>query len=156
MKITLERLREVLHYDAENGRFSWLVKPGSNKANVGDVAGSKHRNGYMIVAVDGCDYRAHRLAWFYVHGEWPKTIDHVNRIKDDNRLCNLREATRTENNQNRTSNRPLPGSTRHKGRWMAQIQVDGKKRYLGHFDTQQDAHRAYVLAKTELHPSWTA
>ena len=97
--ITAERLRELLHYDAETGVFRWKVRPYRTSIQSGTVAGMIYA-GYRRIRVDGQMYQAHRLAWFYIHGHWPvNLIDHKNTIRDDNRLSNLREATRAENVQ---------------------------------------------------------
>jgi HNH endonuclease len=89
-KLTAERLRERLHYDAETGVFTRRV--GSSNARAGDVAGSVHSTGYVRISIDGGKYTAHCLAWFYVHGVWPSDqIDHINRNRSDNRIANLRE-----------------------------------------------------------------
>src|SRR5690242_11158228 len=109
-------------------------------------------------------YYAHRLAWFYVYQVWPKDeIDHINRIPDDNRILNLREANRIENMRNiatpKHNTTGFKGVTRHKfypGKFMAQISSTTelkrrKTKYLGIFDTAEEAHAAYVAASRELH-----
>ena len=89
-KLTAERLRERLHYDAETGVFTRRV--GSSNARSGDVAGSVHSTGYVRIGIDGWKYTAHHLAWLYVHGVWPSDqIEHISRKRSDNRIANLRE-----------------------------------------------------------------
>jgi hypothetical protein len=89
-KLTAERLRERLHYDAETGVFTRRV--GSGHAHAGDMAGSVHSTGYVRIGIDGGKYTAHCLAWLYVHGVWPSDqIDHINRNRSDNRIANLRQ-----------------------------------------------------------------
>jgi hypothetical protein len=89
-KLTAERLRKRLRYDAETGLFTRRV--GSGHAHAGDMAGSVHSTGYVRICIDGGRYTAHRLAWLYVHGVWPSgQIDHINRNRSDNRIANLRE-----------------------------------------------------------------
>jgi len=119
-----ERLRELLEYDPETGVFIWKTGRGSVKA--GSVAGSKEANGYVRIRCDGGRYMAHRLAWLYVHGEFPpEEIDHINGVRDDNRLRNLRCVSRTENTRNqRLSNRNTSGITgvhwdKKAGKWRA-------------------------------------
>ena len=84
--LTAERLREVLDYDPDTGVFTRKVRTASS-VKVGDVAGSLNGKGYIRIRVDGRLYFAHRLAWLYVHGEWPvDQVDHINGIKNDNRI----------------------------------------------------------------------
>jgi hypothetical protein len=89
-KLTAERLRERLRYDAETGAFTRRV--GSSNARAGDMAGSVHSTGYVRISIDGGKYTAHHLAWLYVHGVWPSDqIEHINGKRSDNRIANLRE-----------------------------------------------------------------
>ena len=98
--LTQARVREVLHYDPETGVFTNRVWRGGN-SQVGSVAGWTNGSDYVLVSVDGGQYLAHRLAWFYVHGVWPESdIDHRNHITTDNRLVNLRCGSRSQNNCN--------------------------------------------------------
>ena len=93
-KLTAERLRERLHYDAGTGVFTRRV--GSGHARAGDMAGTVHRTGYVRISIDGGKYTAHHLAWLYVHGLWPSDqIEHINRKRSDNRLVNLKERRAT-------------------------------------------------------------
>jgi hypothetical protein len=151
MADAVTRLRDGLSYDPATGVFTWLVDAGPRKA--GDRAGAVMPNGYRRIAYQGVRYEEHRLAWLFTHGRWPEAlIDHINRDPGDNRLCNLREATRSQNAANKkahsTGRSGLKGASFHKptGRWQAQIMRDGKKRFLGLFDTAEDAHAAYVVA----------
>lgn len=157
--LTAERLRELLHYDPEKGVFTWLVRPGY-RVHVGDVAGNMQTNGYWYIQIDRKLHRAHRLAWLWLHGNWPTNqIDHINGIRDDNRICNLRDVTRSENMQNLRSARSdsksgLAGVGWYspKRRWTAKIMIDGKRHDLGRFITADFAHEAYCAAKARLHP----
>lgn len=161
--LTVERLRELLEYDPETGDFRWKFDRGS-KAPAGAIAGGLNK-GYWLISIDGRRRRAHRLAWLYVHGVWPSgEIDHRNENKVDNRIANLREATRRQNTENISlPRRDNKSSTRgvstkpRKGRpcWSARIVVDGKQRYLGQFDSPEEAAAAYLAAKAELHPFWS-
>lgn len=160
--LTVGRLRELLDYNPETGEFRWRVHRADN-ARSGSVAGSLNHGGYWRVSIQGHTYLAHRLAWLYVHGEWPTTgIDHKNGVTEDNRIANLREATQMENGGNKrkahiNSKTGLLGTSWHSPtkKFLAQIQLDGKNTYLGLFKTAEEAHQAYLKAKRELHPFCT-
>jgi HNH endonuclease len=148
--VNQDRLREVLDYDPETGIFTWRVRV-STHCYPGDVAGYVcPQRGYVFIGLDRCLYPAHRLAWFYVHGEWPENeIDHRNGVRADNRLLNLRLATSAQNKQNC---RKARGVTPWRNKWKAQIGLGNKvTKYLGLFDTEEEAHQAYLMAKVEMH-----
>lgn len=156
--LELAELRETLSYDQESGEFCWL-KTNSNVSMAGSIAGrSMNSDGYRQIVIAGRFYKAHRLAWFYVHGKWPDQIDHINGDRTDNRLCNLRNVTSQQNTQNqrkphRNNKLGLLGVVmRPNGRYQAEIRVDGRKRYLGTFDTPNEAGEAYLRAKRDFHP----
>lgn len=149
--LTAERLRERLDYDAETGVFTWRLPPPFRRP--GDIAGYLNKVGYWILHVDGARHLAHRLAWLYMTGEWPSAhIDHINRHTEDNRWANLREATRTENHANckryKNNRSGFKGVCyfRPKKKWFAQISINGKRPFLGYFNTPEEAHAAYVEA----------
>ena len=153
-------LRSILAYDADTGVFTRLVQTGSS-VKVGDVAGGKRPDGYIEISVLNRTYRAHRLAWLYVHGTWPVGhIDHLDGCRDNNTLRNLRDVTRSVNNQNQRlahsdNTSGFLGATRHGNRWRSQIMVGGKRRGLGSHDTPELAHAAYIDAKRRLHEGCT-
>ena len=152
--LTQERLKEVLRYDPDSGDFFWRVST-SNRMPVGSKAGKRDRRGYLIIGVDGTQYYAHRLAWFYVYGEFPPYLDHVNQDKSDNRISNLREATKIDNGGNskaRKSRSGLKGAHWHRGagRWSSIVHYNGNHVYLGLFDTPEEAHAAYCKTAEEL------
>ena len=146
IEMTAELARRLWDYDAETGIITWKVSP-RNGVRVGDVAGSLKRNGYLRVRFDGKGYPLHRLAWLIATGTWPsKDLDHLNGIRDDNRLVNLREATRRQNQQNAKCHRggQLRFTTFYKryGKWRAQSPlVDGKRKNLGCYDTMEEASK---------------
>jgi len=146
-----------LAYDPDTGAFVWR-RSTSNRKPAGAVAGSLRRNGYVHIKLGGKSYPAHRLAWRIVHGLWPAhQLDHINGVRSDNRIVNLREATQAENLQNRSrlanNTSGYPGVTYHvrKRAWQAQIDAGGKRFYLGRFADPAAAHAAYVEAKQRLH-----
>jgi len=108
--------------------------------------------------ISGRMYRAHRLAWLYVHGKWPENeIDHINGVRSDNRISNLRDATTAENRQNhairRDNTSTVPGVDWHKSvqKWRVRIRVPGKRITVGFFKNLEDAAAARARAKAELH-----
>lgn len=110
---TIKRLREVLAYDPETGRLTWKIRM-SQTVMAGDEAGSKDKNGYVRVKVDGIRVLAHRAIFAMVKGRWPKVdVDHDDRNRSNNRWLNLREANETQNRAN--SKRPSTNSTGFKG-----------------------------------------
>ena len=159
-ELTVERLREVLDYCPDTGVFTWKIRTNS-RVKVGDVAGCLDKDGYLRIQIDSRLHFTHRLAWFYVTGEWPPDqIDHINGIRDDNRIANLRAATRSENGQNRrkpqaNNTTGYLGVTRHRGKFLAKIRLDGKRKHLGLFNTPEEAHAAYLKVKREIHPFGT-
>jgi len=151
--ITAELVREMFLYNPKTGKFR--TKPRKYAHLYKPSAGYLNPNGYMMCTINRKTYRMHRLAWLYVHGELPANgLDHINGIKHDNRIANLRPADQAENGQNR---RGVVGASMNKQnkRWRAVIVVNGKRIYLGSFATKEDAHTAYVKAKREMHPFCT-
>lgn len=135
-RITHDRLKSLLTYDPDTGVFT----------RNGKRAGYSHHGGYRYVGIDGEKIIEHRLAWFYVYGVWPSAdLDHINRVRNDNRIANLREATRAVNCQNqplRRSNKSgRTGVYYHKvsGKWAAVINVDKRQIHLGVYDTVEEA-----------------
>ena len=157
---TVGRLRELLHYNARTGLFTWLAKSGfGSSACAGVVAGGEDTpGGYIRIGVMGKRYMAHRLAWLYATDAWPtEEIDHINGVRGDNRWINLRAATKNENQQNQrraqaNNQSGFLGVSPKKNRWQANINTNGKRHYVGSFETEELAYAAYVLAKRALHP----
>ena len=149
--LTQERLKTLLNYDTETGVFTSRKAWGSRPA--GRVLGSKNQHGYLQISVAGRSYTAQRLAWLYAHGEWPKgVIDHINRVRDDNRLCNLRCINHSQNALNTeytTSKAKVRGVT-YAPPWRAFIQVDGKRKDLGRFHTLEEAVAARKAAEAQF------
>ncbi|WP_303678303.1 HNH endonuclease [Ralstonia mannitolilytica] len=151
-------LLDAMHYDPDTGVFTRLKK-GSPNAKLGIVQGKPIGAGYLSVNVCGKRYYMHRLAWFYMHGKWPEhEIDHINGIRTDNRMSNLRDVSRADNMQNMRKPKAysatgMLGVALFRGKFKAEIRVNGKKRHLGVFDTAEDAHAAYMAAKRQHHPA---
>ena len=154
--LTHDRLREVLNYDADTGVFTWRIKL-NRKVVVGSEAGSLKPKGYVSIRIDGHPYYAHRLAWCYVYGSWPpEEIDHINGDRADNRIANLRAATRKQNMENRAHS---IGASGYRGvcwleanqKWRASITHNGKNLYLGLFGTAEEASAVYKKAAAIYH-----
>lgn len=156
--LTLDRLKQVIHYDPDTGAFTRI---GSRKRiKLGGVSNAPMGDGHTRMKVDNNPYLSHRLAWFYVHGRWPTYIDHINGIPTDNRISNLREVSHTMNMQNKrvaycTNKLGLLGVRFKCGRYEAQIYTQGKKIHLGRFDCPNEAHEAYLTAKRLIHAGCT-
>ena len=167
--LTFEFVHEALDYCAETGIFVWKVRPrnhfkeekGWNRWNgrySGKIAGCLATNNYFQISIHKRFYQAHRLAWFFSYGEWPPAhIDHINGIKHDNRLANLRKATHSENCMNtglRKSNTSgVKGVFWRKDdqRWGACIGINGKNLHLGIFDTIEEAETCVKAARSLHH-----
>lgn len=143
-KLGPERLRQVFAYDVAVGKFTRRNRPG---AKVGTLTSK----GYVSIMVDGELYVAHRLVWLYAYGCWPANqLDHINGIKTDNRLSNLREATNQQNSFGRGAHHDnrsgMKGVTKRNGCWQATIMKDRKSHYLGRFGCPTAARIAYISA----------
>jgi hypothetical protein len=153
--LTAEQLRELLDYDPNTGEFVWRVAT-TNCVKAGQRAGSVAALGYVHIGLVGKTFRAHRLAWLYIHGEWPaKDLDHINGDKRDNRIANLRLATRPQNcanmgphKGNKSGVKGVSWCTRDK-RWIAGIRINGKRKHLGSFSSIADAAAVYERAASE-------
>lgn len=153
--ITAKQLRELLNYNPETGVFSWSVDL-SNGIQSGDTAGSINKDGYMLIGINRRLYYAHRLAWLYIYGQFPKQcIDHINRNKSDNRIANLRSVSHGGN----SINRPIQSNNRsgitgvrfdkRRDKWVAEIKSNGKYVYLGVYNNKLEAAKKRRKAEIE-------
>lgn len=143
----MQRIIDQLTYNQHNGTFTWLVSKKGIFA--GTLAGCARPDGYVRIRIDGRYYYAHRLAFVFMCGRFPtKIVDHINGNPIDNRWCNLREATMSQNHANRRplSSKKMKGASRCRDKWRACIQVNGKSIHLGTFETEADAHEAYSIS----------
>jgi hypothetical protein len=152
--LTADLLRIVLEYNEYSGQFIWRIPPKNQSIKIGDVAGYLRSNGYWYIKIGGRSYSAHRLAWMYVHGVWPpRLIDHINGVKSDNRIDNLRPASMSQNKANgalyASSSSGFKGVTKCKNKWKAQITHNQVVVYLGLFNTREEAHETYLKAASE-------
>lgn len=135
--VTAERLRELFHYSKRTGIFTHRISGRSSR-----------QKGRVRIRIDGKNYIASRLAWLYVTGKWPEgLVDHEDRDFTNNRWKNLRDLTPSGNQQNNGGK----GYTLKRGKYQAQIKYDGKSVFLGKFDTEEAARKAYLKAKKEYH-----
>lgn len=164
-----ETLPALLDYDPDSGKLFWKSRPIEmfkskrgfstwNSRFAGNEAFTASTNGYRVGPVNYKLCMAHRVVWAMTYGYWPEyDVDHINGDRADNRLVNLREASRSENNCNsgvRSDNSSgYRGVSWHSqyGKWEARIYADCVKHHLGYFSTKEDAHSAYVKASKELH-----
>ena len=147
-------LFNVIDYNKDTGDFIWKRAAGNVKK--GDSAGG-YSEGYLKININKICYSAHRLAWLYVYGEFPKDqIDHINRVRSDNRIINLRNCTNKENRANSGKNKKnssgYKGVSWHKatGKWQSQIAKDGVNVCLGFFDSKTAAAKKYNDKALEL------
>jgi len=154
-------LKEILNYNPSTGLFTWKTEKRYG-IKLNKIAGC-NSHGYIAIKVNGKKYAAHRLAWLYVYGKFPNNmIDHINGIRHDNRIENLRDVTSEINQQNQIKPRSKNSSNflgvnfeKNLGKWKAQIQANKVKKYLGLFETPELAYEAYLIAKRELHEGCT-
>lgn len=151
-EVPVERLRELFYYTPSTGVLVWRQKNRQHYAL--QPAGGIDGWGYLKTEVDGKRILNHRIAWALHYGEWPDGgLDHVNRIKTDNRIANLRIASNSENTRNAGKHKDcmsgIRGVSLHKktSRWRARINIDGKELSLGYFDNKDDAHLVRLVAE---------
>ncbi|MCK4710643.1 MAG: HNH endonuclease, partial [Gammaproteobacteria bacterium] len=131
--LTQEKVKELLDYNPQTGEFLWLKHYRVNR--VGTIAGCVTARGYLCVDIDNKQYLLHRLAFLYMNGEFPPDhVDHINRDRSDNKWCNIKPSTHTENMQNKGNNNQVIGVYKHNNGWRAKSrQVDGLRKHLGVF-----------------------
>lgn len=157
-EIPVETLRELLSYDPATGVLCWRVAR-SNRVQPGvPITKTSPSTGYVRVTVNKKVLAAHRVAWVLTTGKWPEgVVDHINGVKTDNRMINLRDVTRADNCLNRvgTQTNKQTGDLgvffdKRRGAWYAQICRHGKTRHLGTFKSQQEAACAAVNARKAI------
>jgi hypothetical protein len=151
--LTYEEVKEMFDCDPEKGILIWKNCSSIRPLN-GTIAGNLQSSGYVVVQIKAKDYRYHRVIWLLVTGKWPENqIDHINGIRNDNRFCNLREATQSQNGANtlsRSNSSGYKGVTKTRKKWVARISLNNKRMTIGRYNTPEEAHAAYVAKAKEL------
>lgn len=153
--VTAEKLRAIFDYDVLTGEFVRKVYRSANAQQGQRIRGAVTKNGYRVIHVEGKVYLAHRLAWLHVHGAFPPKgidIDHINGDRQDNRLSNLRLATRTLNNVNRQKTNAksgVIGVTEDNGKWLLRMYDNGIRTHHMRFDTLEQAAAMREQVKAE-------
>lgn len=151
-ELTQDELKRLFILDAESGVFYWVS--GKRK---GCLAGYMHHSGYVFIAINRKRYAAHRLAWLYTYGSLPANdLDHINGVKTDNRIENLRDVPRAVNSQNRrsahkTNSTGYLGVSAKGNGFRARIKLNGATTLIGTFKTPIEAHEAYLQVKRVMH-----
>lgn len=154
--ISRKEILESLDYSPETGRFVWRKNTG--RAVAGDQAGCRKGDGYIVIRFKGKLYRAHRLAWFLVNGDWPEAVDHINHNKADNRIKNLRRASKKINGRNlglQANNKSGICGVHFNNGWIAQIKHNGQNNHLKYTQDFFEACCARKAAEARLgfHPN---
>lgn len=154
--ITHDELVSLLNYDSETGIFTW--KDGGRNRKPGCAAGSRHHTGYVQITILRLNYLAHRLAWFFVKKAWPEgEIDHINGVHADNRISNLRDSSRAQNQRNvglistnKSGVKGVSWSAKER-KWKCGMIYDGKAYCLGTYDDIELAELVAMEAREKLH-----
>ena len=154
--LTQKFLKDYLCYDADTGIFTRAKDIKHFKT--GQILGTRHSTGYIVIRINNKLYKAHRLAWLYVHGEFPDlVIDHINGNGFDNRLQNLREVTQKQNcenqkiHKNNTSGHPGVDWSKAANKWRAKITLNYKTIHIGLFENKDQAIDAYKSFAAKVH-----
>jgi hypothetical protein len=153
--LDVKQLFNYLNYDPNTGVFTWKVNT-ARSGTISEIAGNVNCRGYRSIWINGLQFKAHRLAWAMSYGEWPDLdIDHINQNKSDNRICNLRHASRSENMFNRGKNKNNKSGIKGvhfckcTGMWRAQMILNFKHVNIGRFKTKEEAAEAYLKKAKE-------
>ena len=153
----IQELQSLLKYDPETGHIYWIAK-GRGRIKKKE-AGTQEINGYRGILIKGKRIRSHIIAWALYNGKYPENqIDHINGVKSDNRICNLREATNSQNGKNlpikKNNTSGYPGVYFRCGKWRVQIKVDYQSISLGTYFNFNDAIEARKMAEVKYYGEW--
>jgi len=154
--LTKEKVLELCQYDQTTGHLYWIF--GNNQTRQKPLVGSVTKHGYRRAKINGVNTMVHRVVFLIETGRWPEgPLDHINGDKLDNRFCNLREVTASQNNCNRPKAKNgtslKKGVSYHDstGKWRARITLQKRIVSLGLYENEEDAHAAYCKAAEQLH-----
>lgn len=153
--LTADMLKSIVFYDEASGLFYRKLKDATLKNK---PSGTVSRNGYIVLNILQKTYYAHRLAWLYCHNVFPQQhIDHINNVRTDNRIANLRDVSRSINNRNikvaKKNNKTKFLGVSYSGKklpFRSRIYINGKQKEIGLFHTAEEAHQAYLKEKNKL------
>jgi hypothetical protein len=162
--LTQKRLKELFSYNSETGQFTRIKALCGPVAKIGMIAGTLGGRGYIDIGIDGKRYKAHRLAWLYIYGEFPSNklqIDHIDGSRTNNNIANLRIVTASQNLQNIKSAKSHNITSKILGvswykrdkKWQVEISINKKKLYLGRYSNLEEAKSVYLSAKKLYHIS---
>lgn len=160
--ITIKQVRDALHYDYKTGEIRWK-NPPHERIKFASLAGCFNHHGYLRIRLFGEQFQAHRIAWALYYGKWPNNdLDHIDGNRGNNKIRNLRLASKSINSQNlrkplRNNHSGFLGVVPSGRKWMAKIRLPngGKQMVIGRYITAQEAHEAYRRVKRRLHDGCT-
>lgn len=151
--LTQEKLKSLFHYDPDTGIFTRISEVHGRYGAIGNAVGYPTDRGYLRTKIKGKQYKMHRLAFLYMTGRMPEIVDHINRIRDDNRWCNLREASRQQSSQNRktggNSETGYKGVIPSGSGFKAAIRLNGVPTYSETYSTPEEAYLKYCSLAIE-------
>lgn len=154
--ITQEELKNIVIYDPDTGIFKY-IKQTNPRALIGRIAGTKQKDGHLYLQYKKKRYQLHQLAFLYMEGSLPNEVDHINRISNDNRWCNLRKCTRTQNSynssirSNNTSGVKGISLNKRNGKWLVRMYINGKETFIGEYVDKEEAIRINKLYRNKYH-----
>jgi hypothetical protein len=164
--ITQEYLKAILDYCPETGVFTWIKTHLCSNKKPGDIAGHIHpKTGYVSITIDRKFNAAHRLAFLFMTGSYPKNdVDHINHVKHDNRWSNLRDVTNTINHQNKKMRKNNTSGVsgvyldKASGKWEVRLRFNKETHYFGRHESKEEAieirhEQARILGFNENHGS---
>lgn len=156
MSVVLPPYEEYLKYLPDEGTFIWIKSPKHN-IKIGDYAGNVTPRNYLRIKLKGRSYSAQTIAWYLMTGDFKQNIDHIDRNTLNNKWNNLRVVTNSIQKFNRSTFKKSKSG--HKGvqyikqsnKWIARIQQNGKRFFIGSFNSKKEACDAYKITALNLY-----